>query len=293
MGEDGRLDTTERDRRLQRRSRGRMSDPVIKVRSRSRPRADEGRIKLLLQSLAAPSILVVDDLETNRDIATALLEEEDYNVAASAEAKVAIALLQVRHFDLVLMDVQMPVMDGLEATRAIRQLAKPFCDIPVLAMTSSITEADLANFRQAGMNGHVAKPFEPTSLYAEVERIVSSSRSEMERHAMALLDRSKLEEIVGVLGHDRVSQLTAKFAVQLKDSFMSTPDATKREAHDLINAAGILGLEQFAELCQEINAAPAPVGRKYDILIGAARRMKTRVLRLCRETIIPGLERNA
>jgi hypothetical protein len=74
---------------------------------------------------------------------------------------------------------------------------------------------------------------------------------------------------------------------------MSTPDATKREAHDLINAAGILGLEQFAELCQEINAASAPAGRKFDILIGAARRMKTRVLRLCRETIIPGLERNA
>jgi CheY-like chemotaxis protein len=293
MGEDGRFGTTERTRRQQRRSRGSVPGPVIKVRNNSKPRHDEARIKLLLQSLAAPSILVVDDLETNRDIATALLEEEDYNVEATAEAKAAIALLQVRHFDVVLMDVQMPVMDGFEATQAIRQLGKPFCDIPVLAMTSGISEADLAAFRKAGMNGHVAKPFEPARLYAEVERIVSSSHSEMELHAMALLDRSKLDEIVGVLGHDRVSQLTAKFAVQLRDSFMSTPDATKREAHDLINAAGILGLEQFAELCQEINAASAPAGRKFDILIGAARRMKTRVLRLCRETIIPGLERNA
>ena len=74
-------------------------------------------------------------------------------------------------FDLVFMDIQMPVMDGLEATRAIRALPEPACRTPIVAMTANALSHQLITYREAGMDGSVAKPLSPAALLAELARL--------------------------------------------------------------------------------------------------------------------------
>ena len=89
--------------------------------------------------------------------------------AASAEA-----------FDLILMDVRMPVIDGLAATRAIRALADPASQTPILAVTAEAMPEDAARCRSAGMDGHLAKPVTQAKLYAAVDLALSVAAARMD-----------------------------------------------------------------------------------------------------------------
>lgn len=145
------------------------------------------------------------------------------------------------------------------------------------------------SFQLAGMNGYVEKPIDPLAFNIAVSRYLPTQDAIDSNREIALLDHEKLEEIVHVLGTDKVGKLTEKFATQLDSSFLSTSDTTQREAHDLINIAGVLGLDRLVDVWRAIDNAPAPAGRKYQVLIGKARRLKTEVLKLCHEKILPDL----
>jgi len=82
----------------------------------------------------------------------------------------AIELLQTERYDVVLMDVQMPVMDGVTATRRIRSLSNPIKDVPIIAMTGHVLPQQVQSLLDAGMNDHVAKPIERVKLYSSVGR---------------------------------------------------------------------------------------------------------------------------
>ena len=81
-------------------------------------------------------------------------------------------------FDLILMDVQMPVMDGVEATRTIRRLAAPVGDTPIIAMTANVFTHQQQSYREAGMTGAVSKPLSPARLLAEINRIAGRRDAE-------------------------------------------------------------------------------------------------------------------
>ena len=121
-------------------------------------------------------ILLVDDNELNREIARDILEEEGCIVADIAENG-AIAVEKVHSsppgtFDLVLMDVQMPVMDGYEATRRIRSLEDPLlAAVPIVAMTANAFDEDRRNALAAGMNAHLAKPIDVPRLVSTLAEI--------------------------------------------------------------------------------------------------------------------------
>ena len=109
-------------------------------------------------------ILLVEDEPINQEVASALLEEIGCRVCLAEDGLAALEIIQQQKFDLVLMDMQLPRMSGVEATKAIRQLAG-FQHIPILAMTANAFEADKNLCFEAGMNDHIAKPIDPDKLF--------------------------------------------------------------------------------------------------------------------------------
>jgi PAS domain S-box-containing protein len=122
-----------------------------------------------------PRVLVVDDIETNCEIVEAYLLDNGYEVATVSNAIDAIRLLQAERYDVVLMDVQMPGMDGVAATKCIRALSAAVKDVPIIAMTGHVMPQQVKSLLDAGMNDHVAKPIERVKLYSSVRRWINKN----------------------------------------------------------------------------------------------------------------------
>jgi CheY-like chemotaxis protein len=122
------------------------------------------------------SVLLVEDNSVNQDIARSMLEMMGHTVCVAANGADALNALVGGRFDLILMDIQMPVMDGLEATARIRAMDDPIRRTPIIAMTANVLPQQVEAFRRAGMDDHLGKPFKREHLAAVVERW-SGSRS--------------------------------------------------------------------------------------------------------------------
>jgi CheY-like chemotaxis protein len=113
-------------------------------------------------SFAGKSILVAEDNSLNQKVARRMLERTGARVTLAGHGVEAVALAASQAFDLVLMDLQMPIMDGLEAARRIRQCR---ADLPIIALSAAVMEADREKSREVGMNAHLAKPIDSSDLY--------------------------------------------------------------------------------------------------------------------------------
>jgi signal transduction histidine kinase/ActR/RegA family two-component response regulator len=114
-------------------------------------------------------ILVVDDLAVNRELVSAMLSPFDLHLTLAASGAEAVAAANRDAFDLILMDVQMPGMDGLAATRAIRAASSPNATAPILALSANVMEQQVEACRAAGMNDHIAKPIDPAELIGKID----------------------------------------------------------------------------------------------------------------------------
>lgn len=126
-----------------------------------------------MHKLAGRRVLVVEDNEINQIITVSLLEEVGIVSLCADTGQMALDMLESQSFDLVLMDIQMPGMDGLEATRRLRSLGEkhpPLRSLPVVAMTAHAMSEDHAKSLEAGMNDHLTKPIDPERLYATLCR---------------------------------------------------------------------------------------------------------------------------
>jgi CheY-like chemotaxis protein len=110
------------------------------------------------------TILVVEDHPVNQQLLAALLSKAGYAVAAAPDGQAALAALREGAFDLVLMDCQLPRMDGLEATRRIRAGETGTPEIPILGVSASAMQLDRDECARAGMDGFVSKPVQPDAL---------------------------------------------------------------------------------------------------------------------------------
>jgi CheY-like chemotaxis protein len=117
-------------------------------------------------------VLIVDDNATNRLVATTLCDMFGCTSEAVGDGAAAVEAAASGRFDLILMDVKMPGMDGIEATRLIRSGAGPWSQAPILAVTANADPTDAAFYRASGMNGVVEKPLKPERLFAAMGAVL-------------------------------------------------------------------------------------------------------------------------
>jgi PAS domain S-box-containing protein len=216
---------------------------------------------------AGARILLVEDHEINQQVAVELLEKMEMNVTVASNGQEAIDLISSHEFDLVLMDIQMPVMDGLTATRAIRTLNQ---QLPILAMTAHAMTGDKAESLAAGMNGHITKPIDP-------DKVVQALNEWLPDHARepgpAQIDQPKepLPHINGLDTDKAIRRLGGNLALyhRLLEQFTEHQNAgslirsalaqqdlkeAARIAHMIKGVAGNLGAEQLQLQAAELES---------------------------------------
>jgi CheY-like chemotaxis protein len=120
------------------------------------------------------TVLLAEDIEENIILAQTRLEEQQHKVTVVKNGREAVAAFQLQHFDLILMDVNMPDMDGMEATRQIRELEKNRSEkIAIIAMTASIMADERKKYAQMGIDATVGKPIDFYELFATMEQVVA------------------------------------------------------------------------------------------------------------------------
>lgn len=127
--------------------------------------------------MSGESILIVDDNATNLKLARVLLRSDGYDVRIASDAEGALAILEDYRPDLILMDIQLPGMDGLELTRRLK--ADPATrGIPILALTACAMKGDQERMLAAGCDGYVAKPLDANELGRRIEALLRGGQTE-------------------------------------------------------------------------------------------------------------------
>jgi len=138
--------------------------------------AEAGVVEGLSEMQArAAHVLIVDDNATNRMVAEALCEMFDCTSEQAVDGVEALEAVQARRFDLILMDIKMPRMDGVAATKAIRSLSGPVSMTPIIALTANADPEDVRGYLEAGMNDVVEKPIKAERMLAALEAALSAS----------------------------------------------------------------------------------------------------------------------
>ncbi len=245
-------------------------------------------------------LLLAEDVEVNRELACAVLEAEGYEVATAADGAEAFAAVEAAFamdngYDLVLMDVQMPGTDGLAATRRIRTLPLPACEVPIVAMTANVLPEQVGALYEAGMDDHVGKPFRRTELCATIEKWTEpGARKRISRpqpvqapipasdglvHDATVLDAMRVK-----FGAARVDGLLDLLAGELSQRFrLAVTDRAEiaHDAHAMVSAAGMLGFADLSDLCRELEAA-AHAGDDLSHLIRRLEVQRAKALRVIR-----------
>jgi len=221
-------------------------------------------------------VLVADDNATNRLVAAKMLQEFDVQTATACDGAEAVAAATRFDYDVILMDVRMPEMDGLQATRAIRSRGGRLANVAIVAFTANAYLDDINACRDAGMNGFVAKPVRKKEMVAAIMGALRAVPAEAATAAPAsdggeppVFDRARYDEMVEELGEDGVHSLVDIFlaetdrrlALLRKLSGMSDRIKIGREAHSLKGDAAALGLTQLAELAETLEREAQHMGK--------------------------------
>ncbi len=242
-------------------------------------RTDAPDIKADRRAPVGVRIMVVDDVEMNRALLEIGLSQTGHQVTTFASAPDAIlALLEGRVFDLILMDVQMPEMDGLAATRRIRQLPGAVSRTPIVALTANALASQAEECRAAGMDAHFPKPVDMVRLNGLIDRLLRRQASEAAGQAADA--EAKIAALKELCRKD-ISELPGKLGALLK--ITATGERAKAIAalaHSVAGTSGSLGfvevsqaafrLEAKAKHILEGTASPASLDEEIDHFVSVA-----------------------
>ena len=231
-------------------------------------------------------ILLVEDNPTNRLVAVTRLEFMGQRVDAVASGQEAIDAVGSIPYDLVLMDVMMPGMDGLTATRLIRALPPPAGSIPIVAMTANVFEEHRRACLAAGMDGFLGKPVAPGQLEAVVDRAIAGAfrpQTGTETRTPRSFDPAVFQALVADIGQETADSLLASVLdeaagrIETLRGLLAAGDApgVVREARALQAAAAMVGLVGIAEVSDKLAAGRASVDRLSAVL-ALARKIETK-----------------
>ncbi len=227
-----------------------------------------------VKAVAGSRVLIVEDNEINRELVVELLTSNGVSVDVAENGQVALDILAIDpEFDGVLMDGQMPVMDGYVATRKLRELAQ-FADLPVIAMTANVMASDQQIALDSGMNDHIGKPINVSELFAVMAKWIKPTspiyRSDGLQQDKGGADIPEIEEVDVEQGLARTqgnlelylrllnrfvqsqSDFSERFTIALADE---DPRAAEREAHTLKGVAGNIGITSVQQLSEQLEKA--------------------------------------
>lgn len=214
------------------------------------------------EPMAPLRVLLAEDNAINQKVVAGFLTHAGHRVTLAGNGQEALGLAKGGGFDVILMDIHMPVMDGLEATAAVRALPGPEGRVPVLALTADVFPEDVERCHRAGMNGHLPKPVQPEHLAAALARLCG------ERVAAAaapssggrVLDAGRVQALRAELEEGFLASLASSFqeAARRDVERLAEPRAVltdpvvRRHAHDLKATAGNFGLERLSALAGQV-----------------------------------------
>ena len=211
------------------------------------------------------ALLLVEDNPINQEVAKDLLSAAGLSVDTATDGVEALAMAARREYHLILMDIQMPRLDGVEATRRIRQLPG-YASVPILAMTANAFSADRDRYLSSGMNDHIPKPVNPTELYAallrwlrltRVERLprlaqsppttdaALASSDDLQNHGAASA-ATKTEAVIDWPGFEARFSDRPDFATKLLNSALDYYRDTPDELNRCIEVGDVDGIQRIA-----------------------------------------------
>ncbi len=211
-------------------------------------------------------VLVVEDVTVNQELARAVLERAGHHVTIACNGQEAVEAVGREAFDVLLMDVQMPVMDGITATKAIRGADHPSRHVPIIGMTANVLPQQIAGLARAGMDDHVGKPFRRPELLAAIDRFVAASPPMAAADVAAgedeRFDRSAFAALEDMIGETSFRVVASKFSADLASRFelLSSEDheRLRNAAHAMIQSAGLFGFKKLLTILRSFEDAAAP-----------------------------------
>jgi len=274
-----------------------------KVTSRSRRTERQEDYQEAIKLLRGANILLVEDNEINQELAMELLANGGINATLAANGQEAVDKIQQQAFDGVLMDIQMPIMDGYSATKVIRKL-EVGKELPIIAMTANAMASDIENALQAGMNDHISKPINVAEMFATMAKWISpaspvSQAEQIDNNTQAQNETVlELPELIGInsaaglavtQGNQKLyRRLLIKFmhseqnfTEQFQQALLSDDtDAATRVAHTLKGVAGNIGAHDIQKAAQALELACKDKldQKQLDILLSTVETTLTPVL---------------
>jgi PAS domain S-box-containing protein len=213
-----------------------------------------------------PSILVVDDNQVNKDVAGEILKKCGCQIDLASNGIEAVFKAKTNDYDIILMDIQMPEMDGIEANRQIKNLDKEKTPI-VVAMTAYSLKEDEERFLAAGLDDYLAKPIRANQLIGKVEQIMLGSKKisqegENKSQDSQILNQDTIDQLQKYGGEEMVYSALKEFEQEADEQIKECVAALKKNdfktiqkhLHTLKGSAGTLGIEKVAQISQEIEA---------------------------------------